>query len=70
MLAQLKRGPSTHRAIFRGKLLDEFNAETSLSELRKAVNAIKHIRDHIDVSGLEWIDDIQKEVDMIERSSA
>jgi len=45
-----------------GKLLDEFNAKTSLEAIKKALAAIKMLRDHLTLSGLDWIEGMEKDL--------
>jgi hypothetical protein len=47
-----------------GKLLNEhgFSAESSHELVRKAIGAIKSVRKELNVSGLEWLDDMEKDL--------
>jgi len=42
------------------KLLTEFNYRTSFDAIRKSISAIRVLREHITVTGLDWIDDMEK----------
>lgn len=45
-----------------GKLVDEFSWTKSIGATRKCIQAIIKLRAHLNISGLEWVDDFEKEV--------
>ena len=42
------------------ELLNEFNYQTSLLILKKSISAIKKLREHLSINGLDWIDNVEK----------
>lgn len=42
-----------------GKLLEQFNYKTSFNVFKRSISAIKILREHLSVSGLNWIDSIE-----------
>lgn len=45
-----------------GKLLDEFNADSAKQEVERTIEAVKCLREHLGISGFEWIDNIEKKL--------
>lgn len=45
-----------------GKLVDEFNWTKSIEAARRCIQAVIKLRAHLTISGLEWIDDFDKDV--------
>lgn len=52
-----------------GKLLDEFNYETSINIVKKSLIAIKKLRGHLSITGLEWIDHFEKNINKIKKTA-
>lgn len=52
-----------------GKLLDEFNFKTSYEIVKKSILAIKKLRNHLSISGLEWVDDFEKIINKIKKTA-
>jgi hypothetical protein len=45
-----------------GKLLNEFNANSAKQVVEKTIEALKCLREHLRISGLEWIENFEKKV--------
>jgi hypothetical protein len=52
-----------------GKLLDEFNFKLSYTLVKNAISAIKKLRSNLSVDGLEWVDEIEKELFKIKKTA-
>lgn len=44
-----------------GKLIDEFNVRSAIDATKKGIEAIKTLRQHLAISGLDWINDMEKD---------
>lgn len=45
-----------------GKLFDEFDAKSAKQEVKRTIEAVKCLREHLGISGFEWIDNIEKKL--------
>jgi hypothetical protein len=52
-----------------GKLVDVFNLKKTLAETTKALDAIKVLIKHLKITGMEWIDDLDKKLSEIKHDS-
>ncbi|MFN0158272.1 MAG: hypothetical protein ACKVRP_09410 [Bacteroidota bacterium] len=56
----LQEGDKIHVGF--GKLSDEFNLKTSIAAVGKGIAAIMKLRNHLSISGLGWIDQMDKKL--------
>ena len=52
-----------------GKLVDVFNLKKTLAETTKALDAIKVLIKHLKITGMEWIDNLDKKLSEIKHDS-
>jgi hypothetical protein len=57
---RLEDGDTVYLAL--GKLLDTYNCKTAAQATQRAITAMKKLRDHLEISRLDWIDEVERKL--------